>query len=132
MTTCLNRAPRILNGVRVLVVEDSWQVAYAMKRLLEEHGADVSGPVATTADAARSVSERTIDVALVNLHLRDGETANDLIDQLHDRGIRTVVVTGDADVPSVQRKVAVVLTKPVRADALLRSLRPAGQGKELQ
>jgi hypothetical protein len=41
-------------------------------------------------------------------------------------------VTGDPDVPSVQRKVAVVLKKPVRADALLQSLRPAGQGKEIQ
>ena len=121
-----------LNGLRVLLVEDSWPVASAMKRLLEEHGADVSGPVATTADAVRSISERTIDVALVDVHLRGGGTANDLIDQLHDRGIRTVVVTGDADVPSVQGKVAVVLKKPVRADALLQSLRPAGQGKEIQ
>jgi DNA-binding NtrC family response regulator len=121
-----------LNGLRVLLVEDSWQVASAMKRLLELHGADVSGPVATTADAARSISGRAIDVALVDVHLREGETANDLIDQLHDLGIRTVVVTGSADVPSIQGKVAVVLTKPVRADALLQSLRPAGQGKEIQ
>jgi DNA-binding NtrC family response regulator len=121
-----------LNGLRVLLVEDSWQIASAMKHLLEMHGADVSGPVATTADAARLISERTIDVALVDIHLRGGETANGLIDQLHDRGIRTVVVTGSADVPSVQGKVAAVLTKPVAAEALLQSLRPAGQGKELQ
>lgn len=121
-----------LNGLRVLLVEDSWQVASAMKRLLEANGADVSGPVATTADAARSISERAIDVALVDFHLRGGERANDLIDQLHDRGIRIVVVTGDDDIPSVQGKVAVILTKPVRTDALLESLRPAGQGKEIR
>jgi len=121
-----------LNGLRVLVVEDSWLVASAVKHLLETWGADVSGPVATAADAARSISERTIDVALVDIGLRGGQMAFDLIDRLHDRGIRTVVVTGYADVPSIEGKVAVVLKKPVRADVLLQSLRPAGQSKELQ
>jgi CheY-like chemotaxis protein len=54
-----------LNGLRVLVVEDSWPIAVGLKRLLEILGADVAGPVATSADAERLISQRIPDVALV-------------------------------------------------------------------
>jgi CheY-like chemotaxis protein len=114
-----------LNGLRVLVVEDSWQVSAALKGLLEAWGADVAGPVATVADAARLVSERRIDVALVDINLRGGELAYDLIDQLHGQGIRIVVVTGYADVSIDEKKVAAVLQKPISGPLLLQSLRPA-------
>jgi CheY-like chemotaxis protein len=118
-----------LNGLRVLLVEDSWQVGAAMKRLLETCGADVAGPAATAADAVRLISERTIDVAVVDINLRGGELAYDLIDQLHNQGIRIVVVTGYADIPSLEGKVAVVLQKPVHADVVLQSLRAAALGE---
>jgi CheY-like chemotaxis protein len=117
-----------LDGLRVLVVEDAWPVASAVKRFLQICGADVSGPVATTADAVRLISERTIDVALVDIALRGGETAYELIDQLHTRGVRTVVVTGYAEVSSLQGKVAIVLSKPVGSDVLVQSLRSAALG----
>jgi len=71
-------------------------------------------------------------VALVGINLRGGELAYDLIDQLHDQGIRIVVLTGYADVPLKQGKVAAVLQKPVRENLLLRSLRPVRQSKEIQ
>jgi CheY-like chemotaxis protein len=112
-----------LNGLRVLVVEDSWPVGSALKRLLETLGADVTGLVATMADAVHSISERPIDVAVVDINLRGGELAYDLIDQLHDQGILTVVVTGYDDLPSRQGKFAAVLRKPVQMHELLRSLR---------
>ena len=112
-----------LSGLRVLIVEDSWQVSTALKDLLVECGADVAGPVATTADAARLVSERTVDVALVDINLRGGELAYDLINHLHAQGIRIVVVTGYADVSIDQEKVAAVLQKPVSGPRLLQSLR---------
>lgn len=112
-----------LNGLRVLIVEDSWQVASALKRLLELCGADVAAPVATTADAVRLISERAPDVALVDINLRGGEQSYDLIDQLYDQGIRVVVVTGYADVLLKQGKVAAILQKPVTEDLLLAALR---------
>ena len=84
----------------------------------------MAGPVATVSDAARLVSERRIDVALVDIHLRGGELAYDLIDQLHAQGIRIVVLTGYADVSLDQKKVAAVLQKPASAPLLLQSLRP--------
>ena len=121
-----------LSGLSILIIEDSWQVSTALKRLLEACGADVAGPVATAADAAHLISERTVDVALVDINLRGGELAYDLIDQLHDRSIRIVVVTGYADVSIDRGKVAAVLQKPVSAPLLLRYLRPAEPTEEIQ
>ena len=42
-----------LRGMRVLLVEDSWQLGMALKSLLRSFDAEVDGPVATTADAER-------------------------------------------------------------------------------
>jgi DNA-binding NtrC family response regulator len=114
----------VLNGLWILIVEDSWDVGTGLKMLLESWGADVVGPAATTADAARLVSERTPDVALVDIHLRDGELSYCLINQLHDQGIRVVVISGYADVSPAVGKVAAILQKPVREDVLLASIRP--------
>ena len=112
-----------LNGLRVLVVEDSWQVSTGLKHLLESWGATVIGPVPTSADAMRLVSERVADVALVDIHLRGGERSYDLIDQLNERGIRVVVLTGYDDVPLTAGKAIAVLQKPVQEEALIASLR---------
>ena len=120
-----------LNGLCVLIVEDSWDVGTGLKMLLESWGADVVGPAATTADAARLVSERTPDVALVDIHLRDGELSYCLINQLHDQGIRVVVISGYADVSPAVGKVAAILQKPVREDVLLASIRPVRAEYEL-
>ena len=62
-----------LNGLCVLVVDDSWPVSLGLKVLLELWGADVIGPAATGAEAERMVSERKPDVALVDINLRRGE-----------------------------------------------------------
>jgi CheY-like chemotaxis protein len=117
------RNPGDLAGLRVLVVEDSWHVSAGLKMLLEAYGATVNGPVATTADAMRLVSESTPDVAIVDINLRDGEMSYGLIDRLRDRGIRVVVLTGYGDVPLQAGKVAVVLQKPARDEVLIASLR---------
>jgi CheY-like chemotaxis protein len=117
------RGPSDLGGLRVLVVEDSWHVGTGLRVLLETWGATVDGPVATTADAMRLVSERTPDVAIVDIDLRDGERSYVLIDRLQDRGIRIVVLTGYADVSLQKGKTAVVLQKPARDEVLIASLR---------
>ncbi len=114
-----------LNGLRVLIVEDVWQVATGLKQLLEALGAEVAGPVATSADAERLISQRILDAAVVDIHLRKGDTSYDLIDQLHDRGIRTVVVTGSSDVSVKPEKAVAVLQKPFREELLLAALRPS-------
>jgi DNA-binding NtrC family response regulator len=115
--------PSDLDGQCVLVVEDSWQVATGLQMLLESWGAEVLGPAATTAEAERLTAERRPDVAIVDINLRRGERSDGLIDQLHERGIRVVVMTGYADASVPQGKAAAILQKPMREDLLLASLR---------
>jgi len=119
----LTRSPSDLDRLRVLVVEDSWEISTGLQILLEASGATVVGPVSTTADAKRLISEDTPDAAIVDINLRDGELSYDLIDQLHDLGIRVVVLTGYADVSVAQGKVVAILQKPVRGELLIASLR---------
>jgi CheY-like chemotaxis protein len=114
----------VLNGLRVLIVEDAWQVAMGLKQLLEAWGADVAGPVATSADAERLISQRTPEAAVVDIHLLKGDKSYGLIDRLHDRGIRTVVITGYSDVSVKPGKAVAVLQKPFGEELLLEALRP--------
>ncbi|SDR64301.1 Response regulator receiver domain-containing protein [Rhizobiales bacterium GAS113] len=113
-----------LKDLRILLVEDSWPIGIALKRLLRAMGADVVGPVATASEAERLASEHTPDVALVDFNLRGGERANGLIDRLHDQSVRVVVISGYRDLPLAPGKVAAILQKPVRQEQLLAALRP--------
>ena len=113
-----------LRGLRVLVVEDSWHVANALKSLLAELGADVAGPAATLQDAERLLAAREPKVAIVDINLK-GEMAYGLIETLHGRGISVVVISGYAVPQVAQSQVAAVLQKPFSAKALLAVLRQA-------
>ena len=113
-----------LQGVGILLVEDSWHVGKALKTLLHVLGADVAGPAATSADAKRLVAERTPDVAIVDINLREGEQAYDLIDLLYEQGIPVIVLTGYAVVSLAPGKVEAILPKPASKEQLLAILRP--------
>jgi DNA-binding response OmpR family regulator len=113
--------PSGLQGVRVLIVEDGWHVADALKVSLEKLGMLVAGPVATTEGARRLVNESTPDLALVDVNLK-GEMAFGLIDWLHERGVRIIVISGYGDLPSSLEEFAAILHKPFTATALLATL----------
>jgi DNA-binding NtrC family response regulator len=113
-----------LRGLHVLVVEDSWHVAHALKSLLEELGMVVAGPAATLRDAERLLAAREPEVAIVDINLK-GEMAYGLIDHLHGRGVRIVVISGYAVPQIAQGKVAAILQKPFSAKTLLAILRQA-------
>lgn len=120
-----------LRDLHVLVVEDSWHVANALKALLEELGVKVLGPAATLAEAERLLAARTPNVAIVDINLK-GEMAYGLIDLLADRGIRVVVISGYAVPQVAQAKVAAVLQKPFSAKALLAVLRQGAAADRTQ
>lgn len=113
-----------LKGVRILLVEDSWHVGNAIKRLLRVLGADVSGPAATIADAERLIADRKPDVAIIDINLRDGEQANPLLDRLQEQDIPVIVITGYTSVSLPPGKVEAILQKPVSVEQFLAILRP--------
>jgi len=110
--------------VRILLVEDSWHVGNAIKRLLRALGADVAGPAATIADAERLIAECKPDVAIVDINLRDGEQANPLLDRLQEEGIPAIVITGYTTAPIKPGAVEAVLQKPVSVERFLAALGP--------
>jgi two-component system, response regulator PdtaR len=111
----------LLKGFSILVVEDSWQVAKAVKGWLELHEVDVIGPVATVREARRHIDMRRPHAALVDVNLK-GELAWDLIDDMANVGIDVVVTTGYSQLKVTTRAAVVHLQKPYLAAELLSAL----------
>ena len=82
-----------LMGVRVLIVEDTWHVAKAMKGALEVLAMHVIDPTASPAEARRLTAAEKPRLAFVDLNLKN-EMACDLIVELHAQGIQVAVVSG--------------------------------------
>jgi DNA-binding response OmpR family regulator len=111
--------------MRILLVEDSFNLGAAMKSLLQSCGADVAGPVATTADADSLIAENLPDVALVDINLRGGERADGLINRLHGQGVRVVVTSGGTVLLLAPGKVSATLAKPFSEAELFAALLPS-------
>jgi ActR/RegA family two-component response regulator len=71
----------------------------------------------------RLISQSTPDAAVVDINLKGGELAYELIDRLQERGIRIVVLTGYSDIAVEKGKVAAILHKPVNEELLIACLR---------
>lgn len=108
----------VLSGCSILLVEDSWIIAQSLKSMVASAGMHVSGPVATVAAAQASIAEKVPQMALVDVNL-GSEMAYGLIDQLVELGVMVVVASGYELLPSLEPKVAAILTKPIRADVLI-------------
>jgi DNA-binding NtrC family response regulator len=117
-------SPGDLNGLHILLVEDTWHVGEAIKDVLQFMGAEVAGPAATAAEAESLLSERVPDAALVDFCLRDDEFADVLIDRLNERGVHVVVTSGYEVLPSPAVKAAAFLKKPFTNTQLLATLQP--------
>jgi DNA-binding response OmpR family regulator len=88
-----------LRELEIFLVEDSQSVADALKQHLELLGANVTGPAATTAEAKKLMSERLPQVALVDFHLRGGDSSC-LIAQLRNEGIPVIMLSGSFERPA--------------------------------
>ena len=116
-----------LQGVSVLVVEDGWQVADALKLALLQTGMVVAGPVATAREAQHLARSCSPDLAIVDINLR-GEMAYELMDWLHERGSRVIVISGYEQLPASLEKFAAILRKPFTLTALLATLHRVMEG----
>jgi CheY-like chemotaxis protein len=110
-----------LKGVPVLVVEDVWHVARALKSMLEQVGMHVIGPTATTAEARMLTGTQSPQLAIVDVNLKQ-ETSCGLIDELHQQGVRVVVISGYKAPAVSERSVAAFLQKPFSGTDLLTTI----------
>jgi DNA-binding response OmpR family regulator len=111
----------MLTGVSVLVVEDTWSVAKAMRSMLEQLGMRVIGPTATTAEARRLVAAEKPRLALIDVNLKR-EMACGLIEELQGQGVHVVVVSGYAVPPMASESVTAYLQKPFNGTELIAAM----------
>ena len=83
-----------LDGKRVLIVEDDFNLAMQMKRHLMALGAHILGPAPNIREALRLlVATPSLDVAMVDVNLQ-GEMAFPLAEALRKRGVPFIFVSG--------------------------------------
>lgn len=107
---------RLLEGRNVLVVEDEYFIADDMRRVFEENGATVIGPVGSVEDALAILSEAPpIDGAVLDINLRQ-TMVFPIADLLRQRGVPFVFATGYESIVIPERlRDAVHCEKPVEA-----------------
>lgn len=113
-------APRLLEGLRVLVVEDNLLLAEVTKILLEDCGCQVVGPAGWLQRGLEMAEHEPLDGALLDINLH-GEMSFPIAEMLRARGVPFVFVTGYEDrsiVPLAYRS-APRLDKPVADDRLI-------------
>ena len=115
-------------SLSVLIVEDEWIVARGVQTTLEAEGYVVSGAVASTHDALRSVEERRPDLALVDIVISGPIDGIDLACQLREQyGIPTIFLTAYADERTLERALRAApvgyVVKPYQEVQLLSALR---------
>jgi DNA-binding response OmpR family regulator len=113
-----------LRGLEILLVEDSQSVADALKQHLELLGATVAGPAATTAEATKLMAERLPHVALVDFHLRGGDSSG-LIARLREEGVPVIMLSGSFELPAPASLEGVTMVeKPISEAQILQYLKP--------
>ena len=67
----MNRAAHVLNGARLLIVEDEYLLAREMADYFENLGVEIVGPVGTVAHALALIASSHIQIAVLDVNLRD-------------------------------------------------------------
>jgi DNA-binding NarL/FixJ family response regulator len=104
----------MLSGIRVLIVEGEALVAATLSDVVENAGGEIVGVARTVSEARELIRRLTFDVAVLDLHLADGDVTPAL-EALHGRRAPAIVYSGD-DLPEKVRTrhpELVVLRKPV-------------------
>jgi DNA-binding NtrC family response regulator len=85
--------PKILEGRRIMIVEDEYLIAMEVQDLLTDLGAEVVGPFGHLAPAFDAVNREQLHGALLDVRL-DGETIDEIAEALVARGVPVLLTTG--------------------------------------
>jgi DNA-binding response OmpR family regulator len=99
-------------SARILIVEDEMLVAFELESILQDLGHEPIG-IVPDLEAAEAFFEQAIDLALVDLNLRDGLTGPQIGARLGASGVSVVFVTANPNLLSGGIAGAIgVITKP--------------------
>jgi CheY-like chemotaxis protein len=111
MALCSMSLPHHFAGYRVLVAEDSWPLAKALRIVLADLGMSVMGPASSIAAAKVLVEEGLPDLAVVDVNLK-GEMSYEFIALLKDKGVPVIAITGYAHPTNAMSRADAILQKP--------------------
>lgn len=87
------------------MLETNFVISLELARLLELMGLVVVGPCASTAEARGLLEREPVDLALLDVHVRDGRST-EVAAELVARGVRCIFVTGYSEIPTPDHGVA--------------------------
>ena len=103
---------------KILIVEDEMLVAYELESVLEELGHEPVG-IVPDVQAAELYFDENIDLALVDLNLRDGLTGPEIGARLGERGVTILFITANPSLLGKGIAGAIgVITKPTDEDTV--------------
>lgn len=111
-----NRVPH------VLIVEDDPLIAADYEASVLDECFVPCGPAADSNQALAMLDSRQPDVALIDLHLRDGRTGPWIARQLASRGVRLIVVSDDRDSTLDMADIEFTFAQKPVSTALLREM----------
>ncbi len=93
--------PKLLAGLRILIVEDEFLVSVVLEDDLRQAGAEIVGPFSSLSAALAGAERRDFDIALLDINL-DGTMVYPLADALLARAMPFLFLSGYtvADLPA--------------------------------
>ncbi len=120
----------MLDGLRVLVVEDDPTTTALVESIIQEAHGEVAQSCRTLAEARTYLhGDAAADCVLLDWNLADGDSTR-LLEALRARGTPVVIYTGAAGLPDRVRthhSEVRVLHKPVQSSRLIAELRRAAR-----
>ena len=113
--------------MRILIVEDDALTAMVLTDSLEDGGHEVMGPASTLAEALALCDALRPELALLDIHLRDGSNGVDVARALLERwGVPSIFVSAQTVEARRARDIALGhIRKPYRPETVLRSVEVA-------
>lgn len=123
----------LLEGLRILLVEDEYLIAMDVETICLEHGAVEVAIVSRLADLDDDSRVRHIDIAILDLML-DGGSTLDFAARLQSRGIPFIFASGHSMTDEIRIRFPHIrlVEKPYSGDDLVNALSDAGRARPPQ